>query len=257
MENIEKYLLSESQVQPYIKSCVDVVNSLGYNLNRDEFIFSLAEPEEINEDGCAFGSTGLSQNSDKIELKINKYIATSDMMGWLLNTILHELGHVIQFKYAIDHKFIVRTNNEWQRANIDNSVYSFLFGTTEERGHSRFWLSVVNKINQLGFLQWPITPVMTNDDEFEKYIGEFEYYGSPKYKVICKKCGFKLVFNSSNSGIDLLEMRDIVLNKTRDIPNFVKEQLDNLLKQVKCVRDGCDANGYDLDLIYSNSNPVQ
>jgi hypothetical protein len=102
----------------------------------------------------------------KYKISINGKLSKQEKQSLLLNTLYHELCHIIQFNEAFDNN-IIDFNNKTKEivcvSQNENLLINVIFGI-DGSYHSDYWLQLAKEINQLLKINPPIVAWLNKKD---------------------------------------------------------------------------------------------
>lgn len=176
--------LSEDKIWEIVASCCATLSAIG-----PEFEVSMADFErgDLYEATGLQGQTGLGARGDQFiqVLKFNVNLFREGLEDAYLNTVYHELLHVIVNKYMIKNGFIkVINNNQFQVINKEefNKIQ-------DDNGHGGRWLELAIRANKVLGLAIPITPYCSEREFNAVYNASIEDGQEAAFEIRCQDCG--------------------------------------------------------------------
>lgn len=194
MELIESLpKLSEDKVWEIVVNCCKTLSAIG-----PEFEVSEADFER----GQFYEATGLQgqtilevmNGSFFQQLRFNSNLFREGLEDAYLNTIYHELIHVIVNKYIVKNNFV-----EITRGNMFHIVNKEEWAKIhEDNGHGGRWLELAVRANKVLGLKLPITPYCS-EREFEAvFNASIEDNQEAALEIRCQACGSGMSYLTVN-----------------------------------------------------------
>ncbi|MBP5693853.1 MAG: hypothetical protein J6X03_00110 [Bacilli bacterium] len=119
------------------------------------------------------------------ELAFNANMFREGLEDIYLNTVYHELLHVIVNKYMIEHGIIKLVNDDVEVVDKE-----FFEAMEQDDGHGGMWLELAVRANKVLDLAIPITS-HCNDTEMEKvFMSSIDDYDDYAFEIVCQDCGY-------------------------------------------------------------------
>ena len=189
MKFLESARIPEEKGNAIFQECVNSLASLGdiFKLTSDDFVFAgWYEATNLQ------GQTHMSGKDGKFDIQqvaLNSHMLREGLEDILINTIYHELLHVVYNKYAIANNLLGWTDDgsetyttpEWDEVQ-------------EHGGHWGKWLEWAKEVSEKLHLVLPITPYCAAD-EVERLIAANDDI-EPAVEVYCLSCDNRVKFLS-------------------------------------------------------------
>ena len=183
LESLPK--IPEDRIIEIIESCIDHLGSLSpdFILTYDDFTFA----GFYEATGCQ-GVTSLGYTDDGLNfeqvVRFNINMFREGLEDIYLNTIYHELLHVLVNKYMILNHIIVMTGVN-QHAVVDEKFYS---DVSFNEGHGGLWLEYAKRANELLNLVIPISSHCSDAELKRVFDASIDDYGEPGVEITCQDC---------------------------------------------------------------------
>jgi len=198
---IVKNRLPENEFYDIFTRALEVYKDLGYEVVEDEINLAWVNNDSI------FGATQPT-SEHSFNIAFNPYLTIKGLERVLFGVCLHELAHYIQFKKAFAEKLLIFKNGENHPSagkDIQDEEFLYIVGSREDTGHSKYWLEIVDEINQMSTqlnLQFPISShVLPDESKFFSEVNKDNY----NFLVRCNKCGFEDKFLFWNEKLELID----------------------------------------------------
>jgi len=191
--------IAESRVAEIVKECVQVLNNIGpdFYLSEDDFEFAgLFEATGLQ------GQTGLGTDDGqtfKQKVLFNANLLREGLENAYLNTIYHELLHVIVNKYMIEHN-IIKLDEKGDFKVLDEKFFKAI---EEDNGHGGLWLELAVRVNKVLGLEIPITPYCNKREVNAVIEASIEDYGEFAIEITCQNCDSSLKLLSATNREEL------------------------------------------------------
>lgn len=185
--------LSEGKIWEIVVNCCKTLSAIGpdFEVSESDFV----KGEFFNATGLQ-GQTGLGAQNNEFfqQLSFNSNLFREGLEEAYLNTIYHELIHVIVNKYLISNNII-----EIASGNMLHIINKEEFDKIQDNnGHGGRWLELAVRANKVLGLSIPITPYC-NDREVEAvFNASIEESQEIPIEIDCQDCNFNRKFLSIN-----------------------------------------------------------
>lgn len=207
MRNL-KHMMKHEDFNKIIYLAIGLWENVGFKINTDEIQFSW-----IQDDKC-YGCTTFNQQGEGYLIAFNPGLGVEGCEHILLNTAVHELGHYIQLAKAINEKVLVRSKDDVTPTDPNSEKHIYILGTKEERGHSKFWTEICDKVNALDFLQYPIKAA---GGPMERKVFAEANKDNFNFQIKCLDCNFSEYFMFMNDII-----ASLMFGKMMNLPKFMR-----------------------------------
>ena len=185
-------ILSTDYGYSLFQDCIENLKKLGdkYKIDEEDFVFGgWFEATTLQ------GQVGLGVENGEFRQSIafNKNLLRAGLEDILVNTIYHELLHIITNKELIKLGYIKVSEDGEKPEVVNKSLFNNL---QEQGGHAWLWLEMADEVNKKFNLELPITAHCTDDEVKRVLVANDDQ--EVQLEIYCTECDNSTKYISLN-----------------------------------------------------------